>query len=92
MGRTLGEERFAAHEYGHCVVVRWSFGCMAVPEKGREAEAEFDTCDGDSYHRVGDERASTEFKAEHACAFGLWVHTDGSRSGKNCGDCFHIER
>lgn len=86
LGHRLGEERLAAYKYGYRVVVRGTTGGMAQQEERRAAEAEPVAWDCDTLNRMGDERASARSGTEHACAYGVWMDTDGCRSGSNRRD------
>lgn len=91
MGWPLGEERSSAYEHGHRMVVRGASWAMAVSQEGWPAQEESHTCDGDSDHRMGDERASAGAGAQHACAYCVWVYVDDGRGKQDCGDCVYIK-
>ena len=68
MGRAVGEERSAAHEYGDRVVVRWTAGGMVEQEKRWKAEEELVPGAGHHADWLGHECASAELGAEYPCA------------------------
>ena len=59
---------------------------MVFEEKRWEAEAESDSGYRCYRHGLGHERASAESAIEHDGAYCVWVYTDGSGCGENCGD------
>lgn len=77
MGRTMGEERFAAHEHGRCMVVCRAAWGMAVEEKRRKAKEEFVPRGSHHAYRMGYECTPAELGAQHTRALRLWIHAYG---------------